>query len=145
MACAARTTGNEEGLCACITKLVWNRRPFCVPQREESDNEQSWEESDEGSQEESDEDTRRPRTLQIEEPVQPFCHRTKEEEDYKKERENRVSEGQKKDEDDWDAPREPPPESDVPELVLDDPANDAEEPTMEDWMYDEGKFEETTY
>ena len=82
--------------------------------------------------------------MQIEEPVQLFGRRTKEE-DYEKESENKVSEERKEDEDDWDAPKEPPPESNVPKLVLDDPANDAEEPTMEDWTYDEGKFEETTY
>lgn len=47
--------------------------------------------------------------------------------------------------DNWDTPREPTPKSDVPELVLDDPTDDAEDPTMEDWTYNEGNFEETTY
>ena len=48
-------------------------------------------------------------------------------------------------EDEWDIPGDPPTDSKVPPLILDDPADDKEDPTLEDWTHDEGRFRETTY
>ena len=44
-----------------------------------------------------------------------------------------------------DVPEDPPTDSEVPQLILDDPANDKEDPTLEDWTHKEVRFQEMTY
>ena len=117
-------------------------RPFC--KRQEGRDEESDEESDEDGPDKSKESERQLRTLRIDEPVRLFGCRAKDK-SYNKNKCMRYEGELGEQEDEWDVPGNPSTDSEVPPLILDDLADDKEDPTLEDWTHNEGRFRKTTY